>query len=180
MSFPVDEANKLRQEYGLTCFVESGTANGRTTKQCAEWFQKLWTIEVSPHAYVRARHTLKDCENVTTMLAQSVHAIPLILPQLTGPTLWWLDGHWSGSGPRYAVECPLLRELQEIGGLRESDVILIDDARLLMNPPGDNHRPEEWPTWMDMQDMLEDWPEEPAMRLLGNDTPDDVIVLTKP
>jgi hypothetical protein len=61
--------------------------------------------------------------------------------------LYWLDAHWcvaaGTAGER--SQCPLLEELQAIGSLNSSSVILIDDARLFLATPPAPHEASEWP-----------------------------------
>jgi FkbM family methyltransferase len=90
-----------------------------------------------------------------------------ILPQLdlSEPTVFWLDGHWSaGDTAGEGDECPLLDELATIG---PQHAILIDDARLFIEPPPPPHDPEQWPTLEQVIDALDD--REVAIR-------DDVVI----
>jgi hypothetical protein len=58
--------------------------------------------------------------------------------------VFWLDGHWSaGDTAGEGDECPLLEELATIG---PQHAILIDDARLFIEPPPPPHDPSQWPT----------------------------------
>lgn len=179
MSFPFETAIYLQARLGLKYLVESGTGSGNTARQCAAMFDRVWTVELNPAVFAKAKQELADCPNVTVMLGQSVNVFPVILPQLDAPTLFWLDGHWVGSGPRLAIECPLLEELRMLGGLRDADVVMIDDARLFLNPPGDNHRPEEWPSMNDIKATLSNWGHPVQQKLLGTETPNDVLMLTR-
>ncbi len=73
------------------------------------------------------------------------------------PTLWFLDGHWSG-GPTAGEqdECPVMAELDALRGAHPDDVILIDDARLFAAPPPPPHDPLQWPTLAGIFDLLRD------------------------
>jgi hypothetical protein len=61
------------------------------------------------------------------------------LATLSGPTLFWLDGHDPGEGPGKG-NTPILAELKMIAGhkLKDRHAILIDDARTFV---GSNGRP---------------------------------------
>lgn len=173
-TLPVQLVMELRATYGLKLFVETGTGPlGHTAGFCSQYFDRVFTIEINPGMYCRAKHALAGRPNVEPLFGQSTYVLPLVLPRLDKPTLWWLDAHWSGCGtPRLARECPLLEELTMIGGLRGTDVILIDDARLFKNPPPGNHHAEEWPTFEEIRALLGRWDEPPDVAVVG-----DVIVI---
>ena len=71
------------------------------------------------------------------------------------PTLYWLDGHWSG-GPTAGVddECPVLPEIEHIGKGHPDDCLLIDDARLFVASPPPPHDPAQWPSLVEVFDAL--------------------------
>jgi len=158
LTFPEPLVDQLRETYGLRMLVETGSWTGQTPLFCSAKFERLWSIELSPHYFCHAKRATAHCSNVEIVFGSSPHVLPLILPRLAAPTLFWLDAHWSGCGtPRLAVECPLLDELRILGGLRDRDVVLIDDARLFINPPGGKHRNEEWPSYGDICNVVDDW-----------------------
>jgi hypothetical protein len=82
--------------------------------------------------------------------------LPEILSEIGDKkTVFWLDGHWSaGETAGEEDECPLLGELNLISK-REGDVILIDDARYFLSPPGKPHNPDKWPTISDIVKLLD-------------------------
>jgi len=174
-TFPVALVDRLREQYGLQYLVETGSWTGQTPFYCSPMFQRVFSIELSPHFFCRAKRRTAECSNVDIIFGNSLHVLPLIFPRIPGPTLFWLDAHWSGCDtPRLAVECPLLGELRLLGGLRDRDVVLIDDARLFINPPGGKHRNEEWPTYRDIQAVVNEW-RYPIHVTLADDT----IVITR-
>jgi len=54
-----------------------------------------------------------------------------IVPELTGPAIFWLDGHYSGGiTARGDKDCPIYEEIDAILKNRKfNHIILIDDAR---------------------------------------------------
>jgi hypothetical protein len=74
----------------------------------ASLFESVVTIELSESLAARAVQELANRPNVTVRQGDSRQ----VLPELAAadvPTLYWLDGHWSGgetSGAEH--ECPLL------------------------------------------------------------------------
>lgn len=82
----------------------------------------------------------------------------VVLPQIidrTIPTLYWLDGHWSGGVTGGADDqCPIIAELTAIADGHPDDCILIDDARLFLAPPPPPHSREQWPTYRQIEDAI--------------------------
>lgn len=62
------------------------------------------------------------------------------------PSIFWLDAHYSG-GPTagFLNECPVLEEIEAIATDLDHHFVLIDDARLFINPPPPPHRASDWP-----------------------------------
>jgi hypothetical protein len=135
----------LRNKFSISSFVETGTLHGTTALLASSLIPNVHTIEIYPPMYEKAMPEVKHNKNIHRYLGSSVEIIPKILPTLPGPTMFYLDGHWCGFGERLGKECPVLEELALLSD-RQGDVIIIDDARLFLAPPGPPHRPEEWPT----------------------------------
>jgi hypothetical protein len=81
-----------------------------------------------------------------------------ILPTLVDPavpTLYFLDGHWSG-GPTAGeeAECPVIEELEAIAGGHPDDCVFVDDARLFTAAPPPPHDPADWPDLVEVLDLL--------------------------
>jgi len=57
--------------------------------------------------------------------------MPQFLQELSEPTLFWLDAHWSGAGTATSdLETPILAELNAVlDGAPAGSVVLIDDHR---------------------------------------------------
>lgn len=127
---------------GARTLVETGTNVGNSAARAAPLFERVVTIEkdAALHAAARSRHA--DLRNVEWVLGDSREVLPQL--DLSEPTVFWLDGHWSaGDTAGEGDECPLLDELAMIG---PQHAILIDDARLFIEPPPPPHDPSQWPT----------------------------------
>jgi hypothetical protein len=146
----------LRDELGLTRAVETGTYRGGGTRRLADLFQVVVTVELSPELHASASAALADLPQVTTLCGDSADLLPG-LADAAVPTLWFLDGHWSG-GPTAGeeAECPVLEEIAALREGHEDDCVLIDDARLFAAPPPPPHDPEQWPTLLQVFDALRD------------------------
>lgn len=139
---PPKLARAARRAVGARTLVETGTNVGNSAARAAPLFERVVTIERDPtlHATARSRHA--DLRNVEWVLGDSREVLPQL--DLSEPTVFWLDGHWSaGDTAGEGDECPLLEELATIG---PQHAILIDDARLFVEPPPPPHDPSQWPT----------------------------------
>ncbi|RKQ92885.1 hypothetical protein C8N24_2741 [Solirubrobacter pauli] len=147
-------ASDLKTALGLRRAVETGTFRGQTARGLAGVFESVLTIELSVELHRSAQEALRDTPAVTALQGHSVPVLEQVAdPAL--PTLFFLDGHWSG-GPTAGAddECPVLEELAAIGTGHPDDCILIDDARLFTASPPPPHKPEAWPTLLETIDAL--------------------------
>ena len=139
-------ATDLRERLQLRRAVETGTLHGRTARALAAVFSEVVTIELSEDLHATASEALRPIAHVRAVQGHSVDR----LREEAGaavPTLYFLDGHWSGGKTAGAEdECPVLDELEAIGPGHPDDCFVIDDARLFTAPPPPPHRAEEWPT----------------------------------
>ena len=147
----------LKERYQLSVFVETGTARGQTAAMAAEHFDQVYTIEADEGTYCHTYQFLKHFDNVEALLGRSDRVLWNVKLLHDKPCLFYLDAHWSGDGPRIGPECPLLGELDAIGGTDGRHVILIDDYRMFKDPPPPPHRPEEWPTLEDIEAKYKSW-----------------------
>jgi len=119
--------------FGLKTMVETGTYYGGTTTECTEHFDKLYTIELSAELYQSVSPKF-DKTKVTALNGDSSILLKeQVLPNLNGPTIFWLDGHYSSYGTaRGNVDTPIFTELMEILShpLAAQFVLIIDDMRL--------------------------------------------------
>jgi hypothetical protein len=131
---------EYQQKFNLECFVETGTFMGDTVEQMRKHFELLYSIELADALAAKAQQRFEHIPNVHILHGDSGEKIKEILLQLSKPTLFWLDGHYSGEftvGDEFIktakaeINTPILNELAAIlkNGL-ENNVILIDDARL--------------------------------------------------
>lgn len=135
-------ARTARRAVGARTLVETGTNVGNSAAAAAPLFERVVTIEKDPTLHAAARDRHGELQNVEWVLGDSRDVLPQL--DLSEPTVFWLDGHWSaGDTAGEGDECPLLDELATIG---PQHAILIDDARLFTEPPPPPHDPAQWPT----------------------------------
>jgi hypothetical protein len=132
---PPDVKHATIREYGkmfrLDVLVETGTCFGDTIAATRRQFSDIYSIELSPVLYKRAKERFAGDSRVHLLLGNSGDILKEILPALTRTPLFWLDAHYSGgSTARGAVDTPIVQELDAIFALCPVSVVLIDDARL--------------------------------------------------
>ena len=145
----------LRDRFRLETFVETGTYGGATAAWGARHFARVYSIEASEKYWREARARYGSAGNLNFLLGDSPQQLEVILPRVTRP-IFWLDAHWCGGETAgAAAECPLLAEIAAIAAARPPQpMILIDDARLFLEPPPAPHRWEEWPGIAAVADAL--------------------------
>lgn len=136
----------LRDRFDLRTFVETGTFGGATAAWAAQHFATVYSIEASEKHWHEARQRYAALRNVDFVLGDSPARLSALMGRLERP-MFWLDAHWCGGDTAGdAGECPLLDEIAAIAAARlPQAIILIDDARLFLQPPPAPHRWEQWP-----------------------------------
>lgn len=114
-------------------WVETGTFLGETTRELARHANRVYTLEPEPTLYQRAAERLSKLENVTVINSPSETCFPDLLPKLSGPVNFWLDGHYSGEATyKGGCDTPILAELAQIETNLErysKTVVIVDDVR---------------------------------------------------
>jgi len=148
-------AEALRDCLGLTGAVETGTFRGASARALAQRFAHVHTIELSRHLYEVAKSEVPA--NVTAHHGSSADLMPSVIDKVSGPQLFWLDGHWSGGiTAGVSSECPVLDEVRAIDESEwgAGSAVLVDDARLFLAPPPPPHKREQWPAFIELADKL--------------------------
>lgn len=141
------------RRFGLKILVETGTNEGVMIDACKAFFAELHTIELSPELHARAKARFQKDKHVRLIFGDSAQEMPGVLRQLTGPALFWLDGHYSaGNTAKGEKDTPIVEELHHIFSEARlaGSVILIDDARCFM--------PGEWrdPAYPTIEELVEE------------------------
>jgi hypothetical protein len=130
---PVKDAVLLRQGVRDATWVETGTFLGETTALLARAARHVYTIEPADALYERAAKRFARTVNVTVLHKTSEAAFDALLPTLSGPVNFWLDGHFSaGATYQGGNDTPIREELRAISRnlARISPVcVLVDDIR---------------------------------------------------
>jgi hypothetical protein len=145
---PHQLALRLKNEWDLHTFVETGTWGARTAIWAAQHFDAVYTIELSENHYQHVVELYGHMEKIEFILGDSRVELSRVLEKASTTSLIFLDAHWScdlGYDRPGMGECPLLEELAAINASDKGHVILIDDARYFTNGPGEPHLAEQWP-----------------------------------
>lgn len=152
---PKEYVLALQKEFGIKCFVETGTFKGGTAKWAAQWFEQVITIELSEAWYERAKVVLAPNPNVTILFGDTRHHLARIAPTLP-PSIIWLDAHYSaGDTAGAGDECPLLGEIDALSPSWDRLFVLVDDARYFLAPPPPPQNTSQWPTMVQVANALD-------------------------
>ena len=146
MGPPDDLVLQIRKVLGMKYFIETGTFRGDTAKWASNHFEKVITIENSQEIYKETNGRLSRIRNIDFRFGHTIEQLGKIVPALDSAGIFWLDAHWCG-GASYGRhdECPILEEIHIVNGADYPHCILVDDARLFMEPPPYPHSIESWP-----------------------------------
>ena len=119
--------------HGARVFVETGTLYGDTLAAMRTFFDQLHSVELDPRLYQQAVQRFTNDSRIRLWRGDSGSVLPRVLDGIDQPTLFWLDGHYSGPGTAQGTaDTPIRLELEHIGrhALCGSHLVIIDDARL--------------------------------------------------
>lgn len=124
--------------FGPKIMIETGTFQGDTTYALRDQFERIFSIELSSALAELARNRFRSFPQIRIFEGDSAEILPTLMRELSGPCLFWLDGHYSGGiTARGTIDTPVMSELETIlaHGVKDH-VILIDDARLFVGADG--------------------------------------------
>lgn len=121
------------KKYKLTQFIETGTHLGDTLAYIAQDQEiQCHSIELSRRLHEQAVDRFKNWPNANVCFGDSGQVLPKLIQDISAPTLFWLDGHYSGGvTAKGRLNTPISAELQAIlsCSLAGEHIILIDDIR---------------------------------------------------
>lgn len=122
----------LGLKHKIQIIVETGTYLGQSTQSFAKEFNKVYSIELDQQLYKYSKNKLRKRKNITLLCGNSKEMLPKILSDLTGPSVFFLDGHASGGVTSSGEEpSPIKYELhllEKFYFIKDS-IIICDDAR---------------------------------------------------
>lgn len=114
-------------------FVETGTGLGQTILPLSAHFRELHTVEIKEEFFEASRLMASAAKApICFYHGPSEEVLPEIIGRLRGPTVFFLDAHWSGEDTgRGSVDVPLLEELRALDAqLPHKALLILDDLRL--------------------------------------------------
>jgi hypothetical protein len=127
---------KYAEKYGIRILVETGTYYGDMVEAMRNDFERIYSIELSAALATKAARRFRSHSNITILQGDSATVLGEIVPTLTAPALFWLDGHYSGGvTARGESDTPIYKELGHVLASSLRHVVLIDDARCFGSDP---------------------------------------------
>ena len=128
----------LARRYGCETFIETGTYYGQTVNYAARHFRQVMSVEIFEPLYEYNRKQFAHRPEIRLFLGDSSQQLKAMIAESQGRILYWLDGHYSGSGTGIGEDVsPILNELDLIRQhARRGDCLLIDDLRLFGHDAG--------------------------------------------
>ena len=137
--FKRGEIDRIRLQYGTNIFVETGTFFGDTVNYFKSFFNKVYSIELSPDLAAKAKRRFESEKNIQIIEGDSGKILSALVKEIQEPVLFWLDGHYSSEffvgeefikTGRGEKDTPVFEELAAILSSSVNHITLIDDARL--------------------------------------------------
>jgi hypothetical protein len=122
-------------------FVETGSAQGETTKFSSRYFDRVFTIEYTLDYYLHNLERFSHDDSVTCLKGDSKDILPVVNRDLKEDAVFFLDAHFCGlPGEEEELvapsgHTPVVNELTDIIKYPYDHAILIDDARLFGKDP---------------------------------------------
>jgi hypothetical protein len=117
-------------------WIETGTYLGYTTLYLSKIAKSVISIEPQTELSDFAQKRLKRIKNIRIINSTSEESIATILENLSGPTCFWFDGHYSGDVTyKGSLISPIAHELDAVSAYKKRNtpiVVFIDDFRLFV------------------------------------------------
>ncbi|MDC0904070.1 hypothetical protein OAS51_01300 [Candidatus Thioglobus sp.] len=128
----------ISEKYKCNTFIETGTFYGQMVRYAADYFEKVVSIEIHEPFYLENNNFFKEKDNVNILLGDSSIRLADAITMSEGKILFWLDGHYSGTGTGVGNKIsPIIEELRIIANFNPNNhCIIIDDRRLFSEEGG--------------------------------------------
>jgi len=119
---------KYGKDFGINELIETGTYLGETINALKNDFIKIVSVELDKELVANARWKFRYDYNIKIYGGDSGNVLKEILLNVTKPSLFWLDAHYSeGKTARGKLDTPIVKELKLIFQNSKNHVVLIDD-----------------------------------------------------
>jgi hypothetical protein len=118
------------KKFGLKILVETGTYSGDMVEAMKGRFDRIYSIELCKELFEKAKKRFQAEGTVELIHGDSGTELGRLIGRIDRPTLFWLDGHYSGGiTARGDKDTPIYEELSHIlDAPDKGHVIVIDDA----------------------------------------------------
>lgn len=124
------------KQYNCKTFIETGTYKGDTINACKDFFDDLYSIELSHELFTESKKRFSDISKIHIFEGNSGEILPKIIGEKNN-IIFWLDAHYSeGKTARGQEDSPIIKELDFILNNTDTNCILIDDARCFKGKSG--------------------------------------------
>ncbi len=129
---------KIARRHSCKTFIETGTFYGQMVKYAKNRFDVAVSIEIFETFQRKNAEIFAKYKNVHILLGDSSKNLPEAISLARGKIIYWLDGHYSGTGTGHGEKVsPIIEELRLIAlSGRRDDCVIIDDRRLFTGQNG--------------------------------------------
>jgi len=147
-----DFIKKVASENSIKIFFETGTYLGNTVFGVKDFFEKVYSVELSEPLSELARKRFAGDAHVRILNEDSSTALQAFVKTLEQPALFWLDAHYSaGITAKGKIQTPVRDELRSIlSHPLKRHFILIDDVK-------DFNGQNDYPTVVEILDMVQEY-----------------------
>ena len=117
---------RLGSLFGLKTFIETGTCVGDTVETVREYFENIYSVELSRTFYDTCVERFGKWPNIHLFFGSSDQTLPHMISQTTGPALFFLDAHITG-GSAAGNGDQTVSEMQIIEKMCPNGLVIIDD-----------------------------------------------------
>jgi hypothetical protein len=123
---------EYQKQFGIRTLVETGTYYGDMVMAQKDNFDRIYSVELGMDLWAGAQKRFKSWPHIEILQGDSGKVLINLMSKLSGPALFWLDGHYSsGVTALGELVSPVFEEVNAIlGNPTIPHVLLIDDARL--------------------------------------------------
>jgi hypothetical protein len=117
--------------------VETGAYLGDTIRALRGRFDKILSIEIVPELAYPLQAEFAADKSIEIVIGDSGVEIKRLLPTLDGPSVFWLDAHYSGGPTAGDGYVPIFEEIEAIAAAGDcAHAIIVDDMKDFLGVDG--------------------------------------------
>ena len=151
----VNVITHLAKQHNISVFVETGTHLGFMIGAVKSHFDILYTVELNENFYKKAIQKFSGDSKIHMLFGDSAEVLPLLVPNIAHPCIYWLDAHFSGGDTAYGnIRTPICSEVETIAKhANKNDVLLIDNIECFK---GQKRQREDYPSIEEVKEVLQE------------------------